>query len=105
MFAHGLQAHLRGRQGPLGPAGGFAGQLDRPPQERRRRGHPAADLRPARRPVQLRGYRLIRSRRRRVSAGSTSIRRRKPSSIRAGTAIRARPRGRTLVHHNCGATS
>jgi len=61
----GLETRLRGREGPLGPADGLGRQLDRALQERRRRGHAAAGLRPARRPLQLHGHPVIGSRRRR----------------------------------------
>ena len=61
----GLQVRLRGRQGPLSPPSGFGRQLGGALQERRRRSHPAAGLRPARRPLQLVGHLLIGSRRRR----------------------------------------
>jgi hypothetical protein len=61
----GLQARLRGPQGALGPRGELGRQLDRALQERRRRGHAAAGLRPARGALQFRGHLLIGSRRRR----------------------------------------
>ena len=70
----GLQARLRGREGALGPQGGFAGELGRALQERRRRGHAAAGLGPARRPLQLRGHLFIGSCRRRRQVPCSPIR-------------------------------
>jgi len=51
----GLEIRLRGRECAPGPRPGRGRQRDRALQERRRRGHPAAGLRPARRPLQFGG--------------------------------------------------
>jgi hypothetical protein len=72
--AASLQTRLPGRQSPLGPLSGFGRQLGRALQERRRRGHAAAGLRPARRPLQRRGRLLIGSRRRRRQVPRPPIR-------------------------------
>ena len=60
-----LQIRLRGRERAFGPSGRLARQRDRALQKRRRRGHAATGLRPAGRPLELRGDLLIGSRRRR----------------------------------------
>ena len=70
----GLQIRLRGRERPRGPRPGFARQHDRALEERRRRGHAAAGLRPASRPLELRGDLLIGSRRRRGQMPGPPIR-------------------------------
>ena len=57
----GLHVGLRRGQRPLGAAGGINGQQYGALQERRGRGQPAAGLRPARRPLQLRCDLLVRA--------------------------------------------